>query len=189
MGQWKRQLSFLTGCKATYSISCVSSNTVCVEGGGLFQGNCSSLNSHPYTEKKDFPPPLALGVEAKCFYWLPGALSDARQVMSLRRYSNRLHPWLAPLNHLLCECMCLWGGWCNSAGSASCCAITKSLLCFCHSRTHTTPCFHIIKRDRSDVWLHFLNVMSFVCLIRSTSKYEYNRNIIMDTHFVLLIWL
>lgn len=100
MGQWRRQFSFLKSCKATYSISCLSSYTECMcVCARLCQGNCGSLNFPTHTEKGFSRPHCH---RAKPFYWLPGGLSDARQVMLLCRYSNLpapitpspLHPFI-----------------------------------------------------------------------------------------------
>ena len=77
---------------------------------------------------------------AKPSCWLPGALSDARQVILLRRYSNLpAHMIPRPCIRLLWFRMYL----CDSTMLVElyCCAIKDR----CH--IHTTPASHIIKCD------------------------------------------
>ncbi len=103
MGQWRRQFSFFKSCKAIYSISCLSSYTVCecLYACACFKGTVDHWTFPPIL-RKNFPPPLPLWLAAKSFYWLPRGLSDARQVILLCRYSNLpapmspspLHPFI-----------------------------------------------------------------------------------------------
>lgn len=85
MGQWRRQFSFLKSCESTYPVSCLSSYTACMCA--CFKGTADHWTLPPMLWK-GFPLPLSLWLAAKAFYWLPGALSDARQVILLCRYSN-----------------------------------------------------------------------------------------------------
>lgn len=135
MGQWRRPFSFLKSCKATYSISCLSSYSVCM---------CVPFSrelwiielSHPYCERIsrphrhcDLQPSLSVG----CLkVWV---MQDRWSCSA--GIQTCLHPWLPrPPIHLLGLFMCLWGVWCNNAGSASCCVIEKSLLCLSHTHSH-----------------------------------------------------
>lgn len=150
----------------------------------LFQGNYGSLNFPTHTVKGfPPPPPLSLRLVAKSFYWLPRSIAWCKTGdLALQVFKPACtHDSLARTSIWLCLCMCLWGVWCNNAGSASCCVIQKSLLS-CHMRIHTTPGFHIIKSDWSDIGLliRFEKSISFGDLIRSTGgNFKYQRKIVL----------
>lgn len=169
MGQWRRQLSFLKSCKATSSISCLSSYTV-------YECVCVSRElritelSHPYWGRISRPhchcdsqPSLFIGCLEVWVMQHRWCCSAGIQTC--------LHPWLLrPLIHLLCLCMCVCG---------ECDAITAEVLpavwlrnlfslSLSHTHSHTTPSFHIIERGWSDIWYeYFLLPMYFGYLIRS----------------------
>lgn len=111
---------------------------------------------------------------AKSFYWLPGGLSDARQVILLFRYSNLPAPITPSPLH---PCTVFWACACGECDAISAevlpAAWLRNLLSLCHIRIHTTPRFYII------VWLSwylinstnwFKKSMSFGYLITTGQK-------------------
>lgn len=134
MKRWRRQFSFLKSCKATYSISCLCSYTVCV---CVLREVWITALSHPYWERISCPHSMYDSQPSRSIGCLEVWVMQERW-SCFAGIQTCPHPW-HPHIHLLCLCRCLWGEWCNNAGSAYCSIIKKSLLCLSH--IHTTPSF------------------------------------------------